>query len=268
MSREILVRAAPPANARLPYGADPSQFGDVRLPIGDGPFPVVVAVHGGFWRDRYDLEYLGHLCAALATEGIATWNIEYRRLGQPGGGWPGTLLDVAAALDYLATLAAGLPLDLARVVTVGHSAGGQLAFWLAARRRLQSGSSLFSPTPLSVVGAVSVGGVVDLNMGWEMALSDRVVEQFLGGAPDTVPERYADVSPRALLPFGVPQALVHGTHDESVPLAISAAYQTAATAAGDSARLHALDGVDHFDPVDPLSDAWAVTRDTIVSLLS
>src|SRR5579872_5792979 len=131
----VLETAAPRADARLRYGPDPLHFGDLRLPGGTGPHPVVVMVHGGFWRARFNLEYAGHLCAALAALGIATWNVEYRRLGDTGGGWPGTLLDVAAAADHLRTLAAPYHLDLSRVVAMGHSAGGHLALWLAARRR-------------------------------------------------------------------------------------------------------------------------------------
>jgi len=140
-SEDILTLPAPPADARIAYGPDPLQFGDLRLPTaasggGDGPFPLVVLIHGGYWRNRYDLAYFGHAAAALTATGFATWNIEYRRVGDAGGGWPGTLLDVAAATDYARTLAATQPIDLDRVVALGHSAGGQLAAWLAARRRL------------------------------------------------------------------------------------------------------------------------------------
>lgn len=267
MSRDILDLVPPPADARLPYGDDPWQFGDLRVPGGPGPHPVVVVVHGGFWREAYSLDYISHMCAALTAEGLATWNIEYRRLGPQGGGWPGTFHDVASALEHLRQIADRHDLDLTRVVPVGHSAGGHLALWLAARRRIPAGDPLYSPTPLRVHGAVSLAGVVDLRMAWELHLSNGVVEQFLGGTPATVPERYATGSPRDLLPLGVPQTLIHGTADESVPYAISREYADAAGACGDDAQLITLQGIGHFEVVDPRSSVWPWVLETILALL-
>lgn len=268
MSREILDLAPPPAGATLSYGPDPAQVIDVRLPPGPGPHPVVVVIHGGFWRNRFDRLYMGHLAAALIAHGYATWNIEYRRLGDPGSGWPGTLLDAAAALDHLRTAAPRYPIDLARVITAGHSAGGHLAFWLAARPRLPASSVLYRRDPLPLAGAIAFGGVVDLRAAWEMALSDRVVESFLGASPDAAPERYDSASPYALLPFGVPQILIHGTADESVPHVIAARYAETARARGDDARLISLEGVDHFDPVDPRSPVWPTVLDAVRALVA
>src|ERR1700675_1832489 len=149
MSEEILTLAPPPTDRRLAYGSDPNQLGDLRLPKGEGPFPVVMNIHGGFWRAKYDLLHAGHLCAALTAQGIATWNLEYRRSGNPGGGWPGTFEDIASGYRFLPQIARQYKLDPARILVIGHSAGGQLALCLAAH----------DP---SVSRAISLPAVVDL----------------------------------------------------------------------------------------------------------
>jgi acetyl esterase/lipase len=230
---------------RHPYGSHPHLFGDLHLPDAPAPHPVVVLVHGGFWRDRYGLDLMDPLAADLVTRGWAVWNVEYRRLGESGGGWPTTADDVAAAVDALAELDA--PLDLGRVVAVGHSAGGHLALWLAGRRD--------GRVPLA--GAVSQAGVADLVEGHRLGLSDGVVAQFLGGTPDEVPDRYAAASPLARVPTGVPVLLVHGEADENVPVTLAQRYAEAARAAGDRVEvvLRSRDG--HFEHLDPDSAAWA-----------
>lgn len=268
MADSVLERAPPQAGERQAYGDDPSQFAELRLPAGGGPFPVVALVHGGFWRDRYGLSYMRHIGERLVASGVATWTIEYRRLGEEGGGWPGTFLDAAAALDALRAVAPSRRLDLGRLVTIGHSAGGHLALWLAGRHRLAAADPLHSPGPLPVRGAVSLAGVVDLRMAWELRLSEGVVEQLLGGAPSSVPERYASGSPREMLPLGVSQVLVHGTADEPVPYALSRSYVEAATLAGDEARLLSFEGADHLAVVDPLSAIWPTIERTIVRLVT
>jgi acetyl esterase/lipase len=260
MSREILDLPPPPADLRLSYGPLPLQFGDLRLPTTPPPHPLAILVHGGFWRARYDLAHLGHLAAALTAEGIATWSLEYRRIGDEGGGWPGTFLDVAAGADHARTLAPIYGLDLGRVITLGHSAGGHLALWLAGRSRIASAGPLHGATPLSLRGAMSLGGVVDLAEAWTMALDDRVVEQLMGGTPDTVPERYVAGNPYALLPLGVPHILMHGTEDEPVPYAIGERYAGQAAAMGDQVEMITLQGMGHFEPIDPRSAAWPLVR--------
>jgi acetyl esterase/lipase len=196
---------------------------------------------------------------------VATWTIEYRRIGDPGGGWPGTLADVAAAADHLRAIAPAYNLDLDRVTTVGHSAGGHLALWLAARARLPAGHALAAPDPLPVRRAVGLAAVSDLRMCWELRLSNGVVGEFLGGSPDTVPARYAVASPAALLPLGVPQVLIHGTEDDSVPFAMSAVYRDTAVAAHDPVTLIPLPGLEHFALIDPESAAWPVVRAAVLS---
>jgi acetyl esterase/lipase len=224
---------------------------------------VAVVIHGGFWRNRYDLIHTGHLCVALAAAGIATWNIEYRRIGDPGGAWPGTFLDVAAATDHLRVVAESHDLTLERVVALGHSAGGHLALWLSARRRLPAGSPLAATDPLPLRRAVSLAGVSDLRMAWELRLSDGAVAELLGGSPDVVPERYAAASPAALLPLGVPQLLIHGTDDESVPYRMSEVYHEAAIAAGDPTSLLTIPDAGHLALIDPRCRTWRVVSEAV-----
>jgi acetyl esterase/lipase len=265
-SIDVLTRPQPAAGRRLRYGAFASQFADLRLPVqGAGPFPVVVGIHGGWWRAAHGLETHAHLCAALTAAGFATWNIEYRRIGEAGGGWPGTLEDVGAAVDFLPEIASAYRLDLSRVVTVGFSAGGQLALWAAGRHRLPPGNPLRVEAPIRLKGAISLAGAVDLARCAEQKLSQGIVETFLGGDPAQVPRRYTSASPLALLPLGVPQTLIHGTEDTSVPHDISRRYHAAAVARGDICELLSLPGVQHFELIDPLSAAWQTIHRAVLA---
>ena len=266
---------------RLKYGPEPLQFGDLYLPNSPGTHPIIILIHGGYWRARYGLDLMNGLAEDLAQRGYIAWNIEYRRVGDPGGGWPGTLLDVALATDYIRTLAPTYAVNLQRVIPIGHSAGGHLAFWLAARPRIP----LFAPnspligsqqpndkegiaTPLALAGAISLAGVVDLAMAWRLNLSNGAVVELLGGSITDVPERYAAASPAAMLPLGVPQVLIHGTHDENAPLQVSQSYAKAARAVNDPVTYIELAGIDHFDVIDPHSNAWAITTNELEKLAS
>lgn len=252
----ILARPPTPHDARMPYGSAPEQFGDLRLPRGDGPFPVVVLVHGGYWRAQWTLDLGSHQGTAFANAGFATWNLEYRRVGHAGGGFPGTLADLGDGLDYLRVVAEQYPLDLRRGVAVGHSAGGVMALWLAARRRLPAGHPLRGADPLPLRGVVSLAGVNDLRLRPTEGIYAQMVADFLGGTPDAVPDHYHAASPMDWLPLGVPQVLVHGTADSRVPFEASTRYLQAARAAGDRVELVTLEGLDHFEPIDPESTAW------------
>ena len=250
----------PPA-CQLAYGDHPDQVANLHLPAGDGsglqggaggPWPAVVLIHGGFWRWGWDRTLTTRLAHDLAGRGFAAWNIEYRRVGQEGGGWPGTLEDVAAAADAAGRME---QVDATRLAAVGHSAGGHLALWLAARHRLPAGAPGASPG-VSLRGSVSLAGVSDLERGAVDDLGGGACAALLGGSPAEVPERYAAASPAALLPFGLPQLLVHGDRDDTVPPGQSRAYVQAARAAGDEAELVELPDADHFDVVEPRHEAW------------
>src|SRR5206468_4180912 len=208
MSRDIFEIPPPPADARLAYGTDAFQFGDLRLPEGAGSHPVAVVIHGGFWRAAYNLEYMGSLCGAFARAGLASWNVEYRRIGNPGGAWPGTFQDVAMAADYLRSIAIRYRLDLSRVIALGHSAGGHLALWLGSRSKLAADSPGYTSDPLPLAGIVSLAGVADLKRSWELRLSHAVVADLLGGSPGDVPDLYQVASPIELLPFRNPHLCV------------------------------------------------------------
>ena len=245
---------------KLFYGTDALQFGALYLPESPGPHPIVILIHGGFWRAEYDLTLMTGLAEDLARQGIAAWNIEYRRVGDIGGGWPNTLLDVAQATDYLPTIAARYNLDMQRVVTVGHSAGGHLALWLAARSKIPQQSILAAQgTPLTIAGAISLAGVADLEHSWQLNLGKGAASELLGGGFDEVPDRYAVASPAALLPIGVAQVLIHGTEDDRVPLIVSQRYAQKALEAGNVVTLIELAGADHFVVIDPASTAWRTT---------
>ena len=238
------------------YGPGADRFGELWRPGREGPWPVVALLHGGFWRASRTLELMRPLAADLAGRGLAAWNLEYRRVGQPGGGWPGTLQDVAAGLDHLAGLAAREPLDLDRLVVAGHSAGGHLALWSAARAGLPPGAPGAGPRVVPRL-VVSLAGVCDLHAGAAEAIGEGAVAEFLGATPDQEPDRYRLVSPLARLPLGARQLLVHGDADPRVPVSQSRAYAAAAAAAGDPVELVELPGVDHLAVIDPASPAWA-----------
>ncbi|QRG66298.1 alpha/beta hydrolase [Brevibacillus choshinensis] len=256
------------ANAvRLRYGENEFHFGDLRLPEGEGPHPVVIVIHGGFWKAMFDLDLMTPVSEDLARRGLATWNIEYRRVGDAGGGYPGTLQDVASAADFLRQIAPTYQLDLSRTVALGHSAGGHLAVWLAARHRLPEGSILrTSNVPLAVKGVVSLGGIIDLELMWKLIhYKQRIVSKvevenpvadFVGGTPTQVPGRYKEVSPVALLPLHTPQILIHGDLDVNVPVKLSSLYKELAERAGDQVEMISLPNVEHFEIIDQSSEVW------------
>jgi acetyl esterase/lipase len=252
---------------KIAYGDNEWHFGELRLPVGDGPHPVALVIHGGFWYHPYGLDLMDAMADDLTARGCATWNIEYRRVGHEGGGWPGTLLDVAHAADYLRELAKSYPLDLTRVVAIGHSAGGHLALWLGARHKLPEDSDVYMANPLPLTGIVSQAGVTDLDLMWEVRQVDSPVVRFLEGTPEELPVRYAHASPRRLLPLGVPQVLVHGVDDVNVPLVLSTSYEKAARQAGDNVRLIELPGVEHFKVIDPKSEAWPPIAEATMGFL-
>jgi acetyl esterase/lipase len=245
------------------YGDDSSQHGELLVPDGRGPHRVVVVIHGGYWKARYDRSLMTGLCEDLARRGIAAWNLEYRRVGN-GGGWPDTFLDVAAGVDLLCDIEE--PLDLERVGAIGHSAGGQLALWTAARATLPHVAPGASPrvVPRAVV---SQAGVADLRLAAVLRPSDEPTRALLGGFPDDHRERYAYASPHECVPLGVEQLILHGDRDETVSIEVSKSYAAAAVAAGDQCELRVLRRTGHFEHIDASSDAWRTGRDWLADRL-
>lgn len=247
--------------ARHAYGTDPSQFGELYRPTGTAHAGTVVVIHGGFWRSAYDLALGAPLAADLTARGFTAWNLEYRRVGN-GGGWPGTLADVAAGIDLLATL----DVDIARVVAVGHSAGGQLAVWAASRSTLPATAPGATPR-VPVTGVVSQAGVLDLVTAADTGVGGTAVADFLGGSPTQLPQRYAVADPIRQLPLAAPVLCLHSRADRAVPFAQSSAFVAAATAAGGTATLRETEG-DHHTLIDPTSPAWQIVLDALPGLLA
>lgn len=274
MSAEVMkwseVQALPmPAPVeKLAYGPAPQQFGELRLPAGKGPFPVVVLVHGGCWLNAFDYTYISRLGAALTELGVATWTIEYRRIGDAGGGWPGTFVDVAQATDHLRTLAQQHPLDLKRVLTMGHSAGGHLALWLAARHKLPKDSSLYSPQALPIRGVIGLAAIADLRDYRRGSGScNASVDPLMGGTDVEQPARYAQASPLALLPLGVPQWLVQGALDPIVSADSVRTYAAAARKAGDPVEVLETPTAGHFEVSVPTASTYADVQRAVKAAL-
>jgi acetyl esterase/lipase len=243
----------PPAPV-IRYGAHPDQVANLHVPAsGAGPWPTVVLIHGGFWRERWDRTLMTPLAHDLATRGYAAWNVEYRRVGQEGGGYPGTLDDVAAAVDALADVA---EIDPKRVVVLGHSAGGHLALWLAARL----------DSRVHMRGVVALAAVSNFARAHADALGGGAVADFLGAGPG-FEERVRAASPTERIPT-VPQLLVHGGDDDIVPPSQSRAYAELARGAGVAVELLELDGADHFDVVDVRHEAWQVVVEVLPGLFA
>lgn len=275
---DVLAAPFEPPDARVAYGPDPAQFADLRLPSGPGPHPIVIVIHGGCYLAAYDLSTTHALAEALRREGMATWNVEYRRLGIAGGGWPGTFLDVAAAVDRLRDVALARRLDLDRVAILGHSAGGHLALWAAARHRIPRESGLFAASPLAVRTAVILAGIVDLRRFLPLqhtSCNGAVVTALLGAdasgagrvrrgdGGSAMAERYRAASPADMLPLGVPHVLITGRHDEIVPASYVSAYAAAARAAGDEVEEIVVDAAAHYDVIVPGSIAWPAVKSAV-----
>ena len=281
-SDDVLSRPAPPPDLVIPYGAGPEQVADVRLPpwlagrapagaraaggpaaggpaAGPRPAPLVMFLHGGFWRAAFDRTHTGPLSFALAAAGFVVCVPEFRRTGQRGGGWPGTFDDVAAAVDVLpssirAAVGAHLISD-GPALLAGHSAGGHLALWAASRHRLAPGTN-WRAAGGQARGVVALAAVSDLPACHALGLGQGAAAALLGGGPDRHPDRYRLADPMQLLPVGCPVRLVHGSADDRVPCAMSRDYAAQAGAAGDDAVLDELPEAGHFDVIDPLSSCW------------
>ena len=245
----------PPADERLQYGEGPLQFGDLRIPQGSGPFPVALVIHGGCWRAKFGIAYTDELSAALTRNGFATWSLEYRRVGDNGGGWPGTFNDIANGADHLKLIAEQYQLDLDRLIAVGHSAGGHFALWLAARTNLPSQAPGSATSPLAVKGVLGLAPAPDITVLHEKKVCGHIIDKLMGGSPKEFPDRYRWGDPMQLAPADVRQILLIGKHDEAWrPSGLR--YFHAAEARGDNVHKVEVAESGHFELVDPDSTSW------------
>ncbi|MBO4208036.1 alpha/beta hydrolase family protein [Micromonospora echinofusca] len=259
--RAVLTRPAPPPDVTVAYGGHPDQIADLRRPAGrpGSPRPLVIVIHGGFWRSEYDRGHTGPLAADLATRGYPVAQLEYRRTGAPGGGWPGTLDDVRAGVAALPALVSGaLPGATTDdpPILLGHSAGGHLALHAAAT------------APSRVGGVLALAPVADLAEAYRLDLDGGAVAALLGGGPAEVPDRYAVADPYSSVPNSTRTVIVHGVRDEQVPIMLSRAYVTANRAAGAETTLIELPDCEHFGLIDPTSMAWPTVTKALESLHS
>jgi acetyl esterase/lipase/3-dehydroquinate dehydratase len=251
--RHLLERTAWPLTTHM-YGDDPEQRADLRLPSGPGRHPVAALVHGGYWRDQWQREIMDALAVDLVRRGYATWNIEYRRVGPSGGGWPGTFVDISRALAALGQLARTEPLDVGRLAIVGHSAGGHLAAWAASRGRPPTVPGIVDgPTPALVV---SLAGVLDLTAAGRRGIGDLATWGLLDGSTEQQPARYEATCPASRLPSGVPHLIAIGTADNPDLVDSSLRFCARAAHEGEEAELLELPGADHFAVIEPRSEAW------------
>ena len=268
----LLNLPVPPADQRLTYGTDPLQFGELRLPKTKGPHAVAILVHGGCWMDRLPgaeprittFELLRPLASALTEDGLATWNIEYRRVGNPGGGWPNTYLDLSQGTDFLRTIATRFNLDLKRVVVAGHSSGGQFALWIAARSTLSASSPIYSKDPLRMKAAINIDGPSDIGFFQPQETKTcgaPVITTLMGGKPSEVPERYRDGSIHASTVLAIPQKIVIGGLLKGFP----EKYVEESKAQGNDVAAVPLEGSNHFDMLDPATSWGKTLRDLILS---
>ncbi|MCB0630018.1 MAG: alpha/beta hydrolase [Saprospiraceae bacterium] len=267
---DVLALPVSPPDAVLSYGPDSLQFGALRVPhTGNIPYPVVVIIHGGCWLSAYDLHLMDAIATSLSEAGYATWNLEYRRVGDQAGGWPNTFLDVAKGINHLRLIAGKYKLDLDRVVVIGHSAGGHLALWSAMQDQLPAGSEIKLDDPLPLAGVVSLAGIVDpesylVREGQSCGTS---VDELLGGLPEDLPDRYREASPLKMAPLGTPQILISGTEDTIVPLTHVEPYYKNARQRGDRIRLKKIKQAGHFEVIAPGSVAWPSVMKAIRKLI-
>ena len=256
---DYLALSGPAPTATIAYGSAPSQFAELFRPAGAGPFPVLVLVHGGCWTIQFGgIRQMRNVAGALAAQGIAVWNVEYRRADEEGGGYPGTYQDINAALDKLGAEAARYQLDTRRIAAMGHSAGGQLVQWMAGRSKIPASSPLFHPHPLPVREIISLGGLADLRNEKDLIKSSCGRDTaHLAGLPSAArPDVFVDTNAAELMPNGSHTVLVTGELDTISPPRAAHAYAARAKAAGDRAEVVILPGASHYDEVAASSLAW------------
>ena len=268
LMNDILRRRPVKPDKLIRYGGAPQQFAELRFPEGEGPDPLLFVIHGGFWQNRYDLSHTSHLCAALTRKGIVTCNLEYRRVGNPEGGWPETFRDLANGTDrIIEEVRSEKRVDVGRKAVLGHSAGGHLALWLTSMPSVPEGSEVFCRPKHRITQSISLAGVCDLRQAWQDNLGHGAVAKLMGGSPDELPERYRAANPTELLPTGAKQILIHGTVDDIVPVSQSETFSQRGKSLGADTSLVRLKDTGHFELIDPESDAWNPVERVVMSML-
>jgi acetyl esterase/lipase len=260
--QEYMALRGPEPTAQIAYGPAASQYVEVFRPAGPGPFPVVVLVHGGCWQTEFGgIVQFRNMAGALAAEGIAVWNVEYRRVDETGGGFPGTYEDMMGALDALAANAKSYQLDLNRIAAVGHSAGGHLVQWASSRARIAASSPLYRPNPMRFSHVVSLGGINDLRAWTDLCGFE--VDKLTGTASAARPHVFADTNPAELLPNGTQTTLITGELDRQVPAQVAFNFAAKAQSAGETVKVIVLPGAGHFDEAAATSPSWKATLGVI-----
>ena len=253
-------------NSKIYYGEHESQFGVLRMPETSHSCPVIVLIHGGFWQAKYNLDENNPIAYDLTQKGYATWNIEYRRVGEEGGGWTGTFNDVINAVNHLLKIEESYPIDLSRVIVIGHSAGGHLALWLASRIKSTTNDCSFYQLSVSFQKVISLAGVTDLVKMWNIHEQKKMKSHtaaLLEGSPEEAPKRYKLSSPAELLPMNVEQVLIHSELDRHVPVELSKDYYKSAVKKGENVKIVILPDIDHFIIIEPTSSAWTSVINSI-----
>lgn len=268
---DLLARPRPEPTHTIKWGPGATDIADLWLPEGAGPHPVVLMVHGGCWQKAIaDRTIMNYAAEDLRTQGLAVWNIEYRGVDEDGGGYPGTFLDVAHAADALRDQAAAYNLKTDRIAAFGHSAGGHLALWLAARPKLPASSPLRMDNPLRITGVVNSGGLADLKRSAPVTQPEclsSILDQLTGDISSTRANVFSDTSPAEMFPLRVFQVSVNGEDDYIAPAVLGQDYTRRAKAAGDRAEVAVLANTGHVELVTPGTDAFRRETDYLKSML-
>jgi acetyl esterase/lipase len=268
---DLVNRPRPKATHAIQWGKGATDIADLWLPDGPGPHPVVLMVHGGCWQKQVaDRTLMDWAAEDLRGKGLAVWNIEYRGVDEPGGGYPGTFLDVARAADALRDSAATYNLKIDQVVVFGHSAGGHLGLWLAARPKLAKSSPLRMDNPLPIAGVLSSGGLADLKASAPVTAADclaSIMDKLVGAPSASRPDVFSDTSPAEMLPLGVPQVSVNGSLDRTAPPILGQGYSDRARKAGDVSDAVLVPGAGHVELVSPGTQAFETQANLLQKML-
>lgn len=260
------------AEHRIQYGSDPKQFGDLRIPKGKGPYPVLVVIHGGCWTSSIaNMDFMSPFSEAFTKEGLATWNIEYRCIDNPGGGWPGTFNDIGQAIDYLRVLAPQYHLDLNNVVVIGHSSGGHLALWTGARKCLNKESDLYVSNPLPLKTVINLAGPGDLRgflEAQDKICGSKVIDKLLDKPSGKMEQHLLQASAYEMLPLTTNQQLIVGENDLAASVESMNKYLEKAKRLGDKIEFVSIKEAAHFEVVDPRTPAWDTIKNTVKKIIS